>query len=82
MDTVLLLARLLLVAVFAVAGFAKLADREGSRKGLEGFGVPANVAVPGSILLPIAEIAVAILLLPVGTAWWGGFSHRDRRANG
>ncbi|HEY7032127.1 MAG TPA: redoxin domain-containing protein [Thermomicrobiales bacterium] len=71
MDTALVLARLALAAVFAVAGFAKLADREGSRQGLEGFGVPKAAAQPVSVLLPLAEIAVAILLLPTATAWWG-----------
>src|SRR5215217_6652678 len=71
MDTALLLARLLLSAVFLVAGFAKLADREGSRQGLEGFGIPKAAAQPVSVLLPLAEIAVAILLLPTATAWWG-----------
>ncbi|MEA2594373.1 MAG: hypothetical protein QOF01_842, partial [Thermomicrobiales bacterium] len=72
MDTALVLARLVLAAVFVVAGFAKLADREGSRRGLEGFGLPKAAAQPVSLLLPLAEIAVAILLLPRGTAWWGG----------
>jgi peroxiredoxin/uncharacterized membrane protein YphA (DoxX/SURF4 family) len=72
MDTALLIARLILAAVFAVAGFAKLLDREGSREGLEGFGVPAKLAKPGAIVLPIVEIAVAMLLLPVDTAWYGG----------
>jgi peroxiredoxin/uncharacterized membrane protein YphA (DoxX/SURF4 family) len=72
MDTALVLARLVLAAVFAVAGLAKLVDREGSREGLEGFGVPKAAAQPVSVLLPLAEIAVAVLLLPRGTAWWGG----------
>lgn len=68
MDAALLVARLILFGVFAVAGVAKLLDREGSREALEGFGVPKNLAAPGGFLLPIAEIAVALLLLPVGTA--------------
>jgi len=72
MDTALLIARLILAAVFAVAGVAKLLDRNGTRQGLEGFGLPARVAGPGSIVLPLVEIAVAILLLPVDTAWYGG----------
>jgi peroxiredoxin/uncharacterized membrane protein YphA (DoxX/SURF4 family) len=71
MDTALLIARLILAAVFAVAGFAKLMDRDGSREGLEGFGVPASLAKPGAIILPLVEIAVAILLLPTATAWYG-----------
>ena len=40
MDVALLLARLLLASVFMVAGAAKLADREGSRRALADFGVP------------------------------------------
>ena len=46
MNTALLLARLLLVLVFAVAGAAKLADREGSRQAIVNFGVPSALAAP------------------------------------
>ena len=53
---------------------AKLIDREGSREGLEGFGVPPAVAVPGSLILPLVEIAIAIFLLPVATAWYAGLA--------
>ena len=69
-DTLLLLARLALAAVFAVAGAAKLADQPGSRKAMQDFGVPAPAAGIAGLLLPIAEIAVAIFLLPVDTARW------------
>ena len=44
MDLALLLVRLLLAGVFALAGFAKLADLAGSRKGMAEFGVPAALA--------------------------------------
>ena len=44
MNLVLLLARLLLAAVFLVAGLAKLADLAGSRQALRDFGVPAVFA--------------------------------------
>ncbi len=71
MDTALLIARLILAAVFAVAGFAKLFDREGSKEGLVGFGVPDSIAKPGAIGLPVVELIVAALLLPVSTAWFG-----------
>src|SRR5918997_3586323 len=71
MDTVVLLARLLLAAVFVVAGIAKLADREGSRQAVADFGVPAVLASPLGILLPLAELAVAIALIPTATALWG-----------
>ena len=69
-DTLLLLARLALAAVFAVAGAAKLADREGSRKAMQDFGVPGSFAGIAGLALPIVEIAIAVLLLPVDTAKW------------
>ncbi len=71
MDVALLLARLLLALVFMVAGVAKLADREGSRRALADFGVPTPLATPLAVLLPLAELAVAAALIPVATAWWG-----------
>ncbi len=40
MATALLIARVLLAAVFLVAGLAKLADLAGSRQALRDFGVP------------------------------------------
>jgi uncharacterized membrane protein YphA (DoxX/SURF4 family) len=48
MSLVLLLIRLLLAVVFAVAGLAKLADRAGSRQALVDFGVPALLAPPSA----------------------------------
>ncbi len=71
MNTVLLVARLLLALVFAVAGAAKLADREGSRRAIVDFGVPSALAAPLGLLLPLAELAIAATLLPAATAWWG-----------
>jgi peroxiredoxin len=71
MGTLLLTARLLLAAVFTVAGLAKLADRAGSHQALIGFGIPASAARPVALLLPLAELAVAGALIPLGTAWWG-----------
>ncbi|CAA9542834.1 MAG: hypothetical protein AVDCRST_MAG49-1038 [uncultured Thermomicrobiales bacterium] len=72
MDTALLLARLLLAAVFGVAGVAKLLDRAGSSQAMRDFGVPARFAGPLGVLLPVAELVVAVALLPTGLAWWGG----------
>jgi peroxiredoxin len=55
-----------------MAGVAKLLDRQGSRDALRGFGVP-NFAVPaGALLLPIAELATAVALVPPSSAQWGG----------
>ncbi len=74
MDVVLLLARLVLAAVFFVAGFAKLVDLPGSRQAMRGFGLPEKVAGPAGLALPIVEIVVAVLLLPVATAAWAGIA--------
>jgi Methylamine utilisation protein MauE len=54
-----------------VAGVTKLADRAGSKQALVDFGVPASLAVPLGVLLPLAELAVAVALIPASTAWWG-----------
>jgi peroxiredoxin len=62
---------LLLAAVFVVAGVAKLADREGSRRAVADFGVPGALAAPLGVLLPLAELAVAVALIPTSTAFWG-----------
>src|SRR5207248_9503974 len=72
MILLLMLARLVLVAVFLVAGLAKLADLAGSRQAMRDFGVPARLATPLGTLLPLAELVVTVaLLLPI-SAWWGG----------
>ena len=71
MDIVLLLARLLLAVVFVVAGLAKLVDRAGSQQALIDFGVPARLVTPLAVLLPLAELAVAVALIPTASAWWG-----------
>lgn len=70
MDIALLAVRAVLAAVFAVAGAAKLADREGSRQAAAAFGVPASLSGAVGIGLPFAELAVAALLLPAAAATW------------
>jgi methylamine dehydrogenase accessory protein MauD len=70
-DIALLTARLLLTAVFAVAGLAKLADRAGTRQAIKDFGLPAALAAPLALVLPPAELAVAVALIPAASAWWG-----------
>jgi len=70
-SVALLAARLLLAVVFLVAGLGKLADTAGSRRAVEGFGVPRWVATPIGTLLPLAELAVAVALVAVSSAWWG-----------
>src|ERR687890_561943 len=71
MDAALLIARLVLGAVFTLAGVAKLADLKGSRQAIIDFGVPSAIGASLGLLLPLAELAVAATLLPASTAWWG-----------
>jgi peroxiredoxin/uncharacterized membrane protein YphA (DoxX/SURF4 family) len=71
MDILLLLCRILIAGVLCVSGLAKLADVDGTRKGLLDFGVPQPLIRPLGIILPLAEIITAILLLPLVTAWFG-----------
>jgi len=66
----LLLARLLLAAVFLLAGLAKFADPKGTSKALNNFGVPLALAHLFSLLLPLAELAIAAALVPVASAWY------------
>lgn len=71
MDVVALLARLLLAALFAVSAIAKLRDPAGSRKAVADFGTPHVVAMPTAFMLPFAELAVAVALVPKASAWYG-----------
>jgi thiol-disulfide isomerase/thioredoxin len=72
MEIAIILGRVLLALIFIVAGLAKLADLPGSRKSMVDFGVPKFLAAPFGVLLPIAEILIAIALLTSALAWWGG----------
>ena len=66
--------RLVLAAVFAVAGTTKLLDAAGSRDALEGFGVPRRAARLASPVLPVAELAIAAGLLVPASAWWSALA--------
>ena len=70
MALALLFARLLLAVVFLIAGLTKLVDRSGSRKALRDFGVPEVLVMPMGIVLPIAEMALSIALVPRTWVWW------------
>ena len=59
----ILIATLVLAAVFAVAGTVKLRDRAGTRESVGAFGVPAAAAAPVALLLPVVELALAAGLL-------------------
>jgi thiol-disulfide isomerase/thioredoxin/uncharacterized membrane protein YphA (DoxX/SURF4 family) len=74
MDVLILLARLVLAGVFVVSGVAKLLDLAGSQKAMREFGLPEPLARIAGIGLPIAELAVAVLLLPAATAPYAGWA--------
>jgi peroxiredoxin len=65
--------RLLLAAVFLLAGATKLVDPVGLRKALRDFGAPPALARPMVMLLPVLELAVAALLIPTSLAWYGAW---------
>ncbi|HEY5107947.1 MAG TPA: MauE/DoxX family redox-associated membrane protein [Caulobacteraceae bacterium] len=64
-----IIAKLLLALVFAVASLAKFADRGGTRAMLTAFGVPADAAPVLAPILSGVELLVAISLLFSQTAW-------------
>src|SRR5262245_58204997 len=65
-----LLGRVVLAAVFGIAGIAKFFDLKGSEKAMKGFGLPDVLAKPFSIILPAIEIFIAYLLLSE-FRWYG-----------
>jgi peroxiredoxin len=73
-DTLCLIARLLLAGVFVVSGLAKLSDRKGTRQALIDFRLPRRLASPTSLALPVVEIVIAIALVPAASGWWGALA--------
>jgi peroxiredoxin/uncharacterized membrane protein YphA (DoxX/SURF4 family) len=68
-DLILLLIRATLAAIFATAGFAKLADIKGAEKAARDFGVSGPLARLGPIVISAAEVAIAVLLLFASWSW-------------
>lgn len=71
MTIILLLIRLILFAIFALAGVGKLLDLKGSEKAVKAFGTPEEFAKFFAIGLPCAELVFAVCLLFVETSWVG-----------
>jgi thiol-disulfide isomerase/thioredoxin len=63
LNLLVLLARLALCAVFAIAAMRKLPDRSGVANGLTGFGVSQRFAPPLATLLIASELTLAAALL-------------------
>ncbi|MEZ5124071.1 MAG: TlpA disulfide reductase family protein [Solirubrobacterales bacterium] len=70
MTPLVLVARLVLAAVFAVAGAGKLVDRAGSREAVRTFGGSHRHAGAIALALAVVELAVAAGLLIGAAAWW------------
>jgi thiol-disulfide isomerase/thioredoxin/uncharacterized membrane protein YphA (DoxX/SURF4 family) len=71
MGSALLVLRLLLAGVFAIAGVAKLADLAGSRRAVADFGVPERFAGVAGAGLPLLELTVAVALIVSAAARFG-----------
>lgn len=71
MELGLLTIRLVLFVILAVAGIAKLLDREGSEKAVAAFGTPEPFIKTFAVLIPIAELIFAFCLLFVTYSWIG-----------
>ena len=71
MEVILLLIRIFLFAVFAVAAVGKFLDLEGAAKSVKDFGTPADLAKTFAVLIPFAELVFAVCLLFVGYSWLG-----------
>ena len=59
--------------VFIVSGAGKLLDQTQTEHTLREFGLPAVLARPAALLLPLTELALAIALLIPGLARWGAW---------
>ena len=71
MSTAVLALRMVLAAVFLVASVGKLRDLPGARRAVRDFGVPERASAAVGVLLPLAELAIALALLFPPTARWG-----------
>jgi peroxiredoxin/uncharacterized membrane protein YphA (DoxX/SURF4 family) len=69
-DPLLFGARLVLSAVFGLAGGAKLLDIPRFRRTLEEFGTPPRLTPLLATALPVGEIGVALALLDPASAWY------------
>jgi thiol-disulfide isomerase/thioredoxin len=68
MDLFIVLLRVVLSAVFGIAGVTKLLDQRGTRDAIKNFGAPEAMAPALSLVLPITELTIAAGLLFIGTA--------------
>jgi uncharacterized membrane protein YphA (DoxX/SURF4 family)/thiol-disulfide isomerase/thioredoxin len=74
MHLFIVLLRIALSAIFAVAGITKLLDRRGTREAVKNFGSPERLVPLLSFVLPIAELAIAAGLLLARTTRISAFA--------
>ncbi|MEJ6009359.1 MauE/DoxX family redox-associated membrane protein [Novosphingobium aquae] len=67
-------ARLTLFVLFAVAGLAKLANRDQTREMLAAFGIRDHALTIGAVTLPLVELAIAAALIISPTAFAGALA--------
>lgn len=68
MDAAVLIARLVLAGVLGAAGLAKLLRPSASREAMTAFGIPGPLVPALAVAVPVAEIIVAVALVPATTA--------------
>ncbi|MGZ4148547.1 MAG: MauE/DoxX family redox-associated membrane protein [Actinomycetota bacterium] len=68
MDVAILAVRIGLALVLMVSGVAKLLDRRSTRQVVPALGIPETLAGAIAVVLPIVELGVGLLLVPVATA--------------
>ena len=68
MHLIIVLFRIALSAIFAIAGVTKLLDQRGTREAVKNFGSPETLAPALSLVLPLVELAIALGFLFAGTA--------------
>jgi peroxiredoxin len=71
---IVLVARLLLAVVLAIAAVAKLGRRAETESTLEAFGIPAGLRGSIAAALPPVELAIAAALLPAASAAYAGIA--------
>lgn len=74
MTSVLLAVRVVLTALFAIAGIAKLVDRDVTRETMAAFGVPRGRSAQAAVAVPVAELVIALALLITPTAQFAGLA--------
>jgi uncharacterized membrane protein YphA (DoxX/SURF4 family)/peroxiredoxin len=73
-ELLLLALRLILAAIFLLAGATKLANLDGFRKVLPDFGVSPMLARPVAVLLPVFELILASALIAAKLAWYASWA--------